>query len=312
MSQVIAHLENRTCTARGWLDDYKPLFKAIQQRIVEEKGSPPECAVCNRDFANVAAFKQHLKDKHNPSYCFSCRKKFKSVNDREYHNVHLAAANKGQFHCVDCRPATTFGTEKEYDDHKREAHAACGPCGLTFKDVGSLLEHDYTVHFTCRQCSRRHASLEEYGLHCNSHRTPLEAVNAATGLLINMSKGEISRSQATAIINEVILKTGGTIPVIEAETEVIPTAVQEQVTTAAPLINAPAPVKAEAKVTPATRTTNTPAETQPGPTTTPAVEPPAQNKRRKKKQPPQKLHVRSLQCGTSQGLVQQFQTALLV
>jgi len=40
MSQVIAHLENRTCTARGWLDDYKPLFKAVQQRIMDEKGSP--------------------------------------------------------------------------------------------------------------------------------------------------------------------------------------------------------------------------------------------------------------------------------
>jgi len=93
-----------------------------------------------------------------------------------------------------------------------------------------------------------------------------------------------------AIINEVILKTGGTIPVMEAETEAIPTAVQGQVTTTALLSNAQVPVKTEARATPATRTTDTPAELQPGPSNTPAVAPLAQSKEKREKQPPQKIN----------------------
>lgn len=128
-----------------------------------------ECIACSREFGSTVALQSHLKAKHTSTYCFSCSTDFQSAYDREYHSVQLAATKKGQFHCRDCRPAITFRTEKEYDDHKRVSHTACGPCGFVFGDVESLSDHDIQVHRTCRQCLHRSASLEDYRMvseHC--------------------------------------------------------------------------------------------------------------------------------------------------
>lgn len=152
MSRVIGHLENRMCSVRGWLDDYRPLFQALQQRIAEQKVDVHGCTVCPKTFINAQALEQHRRNKHKLTRCYSCLEVFEMTDARKHNAVHRGAANKQHFLCLDCR------AKMEENDH---LNRTCGPCGLTFEDKQSLENHDCEIHHMCRQCLQHFTTAEE-------------------------------------------------------------------------------------------------------------------------------------------------------
>ncbi|KAI1066968.1 hypothetical protein LB507_011367 [Fusarium sp. FIESC RH6] len=172
----------------------------------------------------------------------------------------------------------------------------CGPCGLTFEDTQSLENHDCEIHHMCRQCLQRFTTAEELYMHSEVHGTPSEVVDDAIRRVLSLSKGAISESLATAILHDVIARTGGTIPHTRAARRAVPTTVEAQVA-APPVINTPVRIKAEARATTTTEPTNSSAEIQPEPSIPPVVAPPGQITKEQMKQHPQENEKNpDLQC----------------